>query len=312
MRITHHGCTPIELVSELSTQETCRWDDETDFFAGEKTKHNWLVEAWQHNLDEVLNCFSRYGVSAVNCQSIRDNGIDVYMKFPTGSGIHRVGFQLKSELEFIRARGTKEKHLVVGALKRQAYEAIHSGKVDEWWIVPCINYQKHASAIQQIYAEMVVGKVDNNRVLIRMLDPREAVSFLSKEDAEINTLCTMFLCADDEVLKAAVGEVADLSDFQSRCVLTLIFDALDGVKTIKADEFFYLLTGDEDAIEDDIGGLEDMGFMAHYGSDEFVINAFSFPAICALYFEGRVRHRMSHLQARSFVRGLVSNMEDED
>lgn len=43
MRITNDDYSPIQLVSELSTRETCKWHGPGNFFVEEKAKHEWIV-----------------------------------------------------------------------------------------------------------------------------------------------------------------------------------------------------------------------------------------------------------------------------
>lgn len=310
MRITNDDYSPIQLVSELSTRETCRWNGEGDFFVEEKSKHDWLVDTWREKLDEVLNLFQRYGTLAASCQSVRDNGIDVYLSFTIGDKTHRVGFQLKSESEAMRDKGTNEKHSVVGALKRQAFEAINSRKVDEWWIVPCINYNKHSKLIQQINAEIIVGMHEHNGVKIKLVEPRDAVSFLSKDTNDIDTICTRLLCRDDEILQGALNEIESLTSFQRRCILTFIWQALGGESYVSASDIMCLQTGDEDDFETEFAYLEDIDFLEADNGEGFTLKPYSLPGICALYFEGRVRHKMSHSGAESFVMALISDSEE--
>ncbi len=310
MRITNDDYSPIQLVSELSTRETCKWDGCGSFFDGEKVKHDWLVEAWAEKLDDILNLFQRYGTLVANCQSVRDNGIDVYLKFTRGDVTRRIGFQLKSELEVQRDKGTNEKHSVIGTLKRQAFEAIHSGKVDEWWVIPCFNYDKHSKLIQQINAEIIVGMSTHNGVDIKLMDPREVVSLLSKDKNDIDTLCTLLLCREDEILKGARAEIEDLTAFQRKCILTFIWPALEGRMYVSGQEIMELETGDEDDIGGEFWELESMDFLESDYGEGFTMKPYNLPGICALYFEGRVRHGMSHQEAESFSLTLLADSDE--
>jgi hypothetical protein len=312
MRITNDDYSPIELISELSTNETCKWRGCGDFFVGERAKHDWLVEEWQEKIDEILNLFERYGAQVSGSQSVRDNGIDVYLSYTYKDKTHRVGFQLKSESEALRDKGTNEKHSVVGALKRQAFEAIHSGKVDEWWVVPCINYNKHHKLIQQINAELFVGKSNHNGVEIKFIHPRAALSFLSKDSGELDALCTRFLCREDEILKGALSEVEDLTTFQRKCIFSFIFRGLEGRAYVSSEEILDFETGDEYDLADEFLTLEHMDFLESDHGEGFTIKPFNLPGICALYFEGRVRHGLSHDGAESFVLTLLADPDEMD
>ncbi|MNJ40981.1 hypothetical protein D3C77_358870 [compost metagenome] len=312
MRITNDEYSPIQLLSELSTSETCKWGGRGDFFVDDKAKHDWLVEEWRDKIDEILNLFERYGTLVTGSQSVRDNGIDVYLSFTHNDKTHRVGFQIKSESEVLRDKGTNEKHSVIGALKRQAFEAIHSGKVDEWWVVPCINYNKHHKLIQQINAEIIVGMSNHNGVKIKLLDPRDAISFLSKDKGEIDALCTRFLCREDEVLKGALSEVEDLTTFQRKCILSFIFRGLEGRAYVSSEEILDFETGEEEDLAGEFLTLEDMDFLESDHGEGFIIKPFNLPGICALYFEGRVRHGLSHDGAESFVLTLLADPDEMD
>jgi hypothetical protein len=311
MRITNDNYSPSQLVSELATRETCKWNKIGEFFDEEKSSHDWLVEAWTERLDTILNFFQRHGTQAKSTQSFRDQGIDVYLEFDSDAGKKRVGFQLKSEREVERDKRGKEKHGIITKLKIQAFDAMRSQKVDELWIVPCFNYDRHKKLIHDLSSEISAGSFVHNNMDIKVLDPREAVSFLSKDDGQISALCTLFLCQDDEVLNAAVNEVDDLTDFQRKCVLSFIWQALEGDITVANDDVAYLETNEEYDICNEYDSLiERVGFMEHGEGDGFIVRPHSLPGICALYFEGRVRHNMPPSAAKSYVLALLER-DDE-
>jgi len=311
MRITNDDYTPIQLVSELSARETCRWNKDGDFFVGERKKHPWLIEAWAEKLEEILELFKRYGTLVAETQSVRDQGIDIYLEFDKGNTTHRIGFQIKSEAEVLSDKRSKEKHGMVGVLKKQAFDAMRSRKVDEWWIVPCFNYSKHSKLYQQILSDVAVGNFDYDGMKVKIMHPREAVSFLSKDTDDIKALCTLFLCEDDEILKCALDEIKDLTTFQRRCILTFTCKALEGDINIRSDEIGYLETGDENDIETEYFELTDgIGFLEQEDGEGYIVRPHSLPGVCALYFEGRVRHGMSPIGAEAFVVSLLAEPEE--
>ena len=309
MRITNDDYTPIEILSELAARDTSKCPSPRNFFEDEQAKHDWLVEAWADKLDEILNSFKRYGTLVAETQSIRDQGIDVYLEFEVEGRTRRVGFQLKSAMEVDRADKSKDsKHSLVGVLKRQAFEAANSRKVDEWWIVPCIDHVKYAKLIQQINSEIVAGNTHQNGMQIKLLEPRAAVSFLSKNKGDIDAFCTRLLCRDDEILKASRSEIFKLNDFQRRCVLELIWPALDGENYISIRDFFDF-SEDEDDLGSNSEELQNLGFLESEHGEGYKVNPYSFPALCALYFEGRVRHEMSTTGAAAFALAMVDESD---
>lgn len=307
MRITNDDYTPIELLSELTSRSTSHCAEPESFFKGEKKKHDWLVDAWASRIDEILNCFKRYGTLVAETQSIRDQGVDVYLEFEAKGKQHRVGFQIKSALEVERDKGFDPKHSLVGALKRQAFEASFSSKFDEWWIVPCFDHIKHVKVIQQINAELIMGSPPINGMQIKLLEPRSAASFLSKNNGAIDALCTRLLCREDEVLQASRSELMKLNDFQRNCVLELIWPALAGEVSVSQRDLFDMVE-DLDELADDCYALEASGFLEADDGEGYVVKPYSFPGLCALYFEGRVRHEMSHMDSAEFATRMLEDL----
>ncbi|MCO7627648.1 hypothetical protein NJC08_14580 [Pseudomonas fluorescens] len=309
MRITNDHYTPEELLLELMPRCTVSREDTADFFSGIKSKHNWLVSAWAEKLDEILNLYKRHGSLVAETQSIRDDGIDVLWKFQILGEEKRIGFQLKSNSEaFANTQKKERSESMIATLKRQAYEAFRSGKIDEWWVVTCFDYTKYSSLIQQINSDVIISSNSPTAPTVRLIDPMEAMSFLSKDKGRIDTLCTKLLCADDEVLRAAQNEINSLSDAGAKIVINTIGLALEG-KRIFDHDYFWRMDEETDAGQVAMD-LEGVGYI-DTSSHLLEVDPSTFPGLCAMYYEGKVRHGMSSGQASEFISEML-DIEFED
>ncbi|BBK00828.1 hypothetical protein Xcc3_21350 [Xanthomonas campestris pv. campestris] len=257
MRITNDNYSPIELLAEIATRRGTTSADTHRFFQGGKTSHDWLVEEWSSRVDCILESFKRYGIDVNATQFVRDQGIDVLLRVPNHQGKEwRLGFQIKSEQEAERDRTKKPgQENMIGTLKRQAHDAFE--RVDEWWILCCFDLDKHYKLVQGISSELTGGK--QNR-LIRVIDPRACAAMLRMSEAEVDAFCTLLLCRDDAVLRAAREEVAACHPNVGAFVLEHIVPALVDGERVSREEVASFLEeafrkSERERLED--GGGED-------------------------------------------------------
>ncbi|MPW05879.1 hypothetical protein GCT19_09505 [Paraburkholderia sp. CNPSo 3155] len=310
MRITNADYSPLDVLSELLSYTRCSNVDTEDFFQDEHASHDWLTARWADKLDVVLNSFRRLGTDVYEQQHIRDYGVDVRLTFDHKSEHHKVGFQLKSNNEAVAdSRPNRTGESMVAVLKRQAFEAAQRSGVTDWWIVLAFDRVKHAKKVQAINAELLSGTTLPIRITV--VDPRKAMAFLSMSDQKIDAICTLLLCADDEVLKSAQSEVRNMGSFARKFVLSHIGDALNGERQISQDDIWSWNTvgdfDDEKAIEE-IRDLESDGFLIVDDANAgYTVEPGAYPGLCALYFEGRVRHELNPKAAAEFMERLVDD-----
>jgi len=308
MRITNTEYTPLEVLAELLATNRFTNKDTKEFFVGEHSSHEWLTAEWADKLEVVLNSFRRFGTEVCEQQHIRDYGVDVRMTFEHKIGPQKIGFQIKSNREAeADAKKPKGAESMVAVLKRQAFEAAQRSGVSEWWVVLCFDRATHAKRVQAIYAELLSGS--QLPLTIKVIDPRKAMSFLSLDEGEIDAISTLLLCRDDEVLKQASMEIIAMTEAMRQIVLPSIGPALNGEREIKLREIKYLVNIDD--CEDHnlaipVNELEGYGFLRCDGEREiFTVEPSVYPGLCALYFEGRVRHNLSETAAADFMQRLA-------
>lgn len=309
MRITNKDYSPIEVVSELVFKTNRISDSDTkEFFSGERESHDWLVEMLAQKINVVLDSFQRYGTEVRETQFIRDNGVDVRLDFRRADDSeYRVGFQVKSNNEAISdADRRNNSPSMVATLKRQAFEAERNACVNEWWIFSCFNtaINKHKKLVSTINVELGTGK--SGEMKIRHVTPREAMALLMTDDDEIDAICTLLLCKDDEILIMARNEVYQLSECNRAIVLETIVDAIEYGAVFSLNEISQIAEQCE-SFEDD-KFLGDMDYLENsirylYTEDgsTYSIKPTEFLGLCGLYFEARARHKHSPAQAKLFL-----------
>ncbi|MBG6704313.1 hypothetical protein I5I84_00525 [Pseudomonas aeruginosa] len=247
-------------------------------------------------------------------QSIRDDGIDVFWKFKDSQGEKRIGFQIKSNLEAIaNSKKNERKESMIATLKRQGYEALGSAKIDEWWIVTCFDFEKFSALVQQINADVVVKPYSGFSGKIKLINPLQAMAFLSKDKGRIDTICTKLLCQDDEFLRTAQAEADGLSAAAFEIVTLTIGRALEGERR-QDEESFWGKATDFD-FDTDLGNLsmelEERGYLDSV-NHSLELNPAAFPGLCALYYEGKVRHDMNCDESTDFIREMLRCEQEND
>lgn len=321
MRITNDSYSPIQLLAEVIARPGVSSKDTAEFNKPDYNNHNWLTERWSAKLEVILQCFKRYKTLTAETQCLQDKGVDVLLKYERdGESDAKIGFQIKSNQEADRDRQKgvtakggagdillkktaaqrSERVTMLGTLKRQAFEA-QEWNLTEWWVVPCFSYAEHRGLIAAINTELTKSE---HRKGIRVVNPIQAFTFLTMPDDEIMALCSRFLCADDEVLRAALKELNSLSPMERAIVLETLGPALEGKRHCSQDDIFSIVSDYIDEgieIHDAVDRLEGISYLSIEGSDDFVVSPTALTGVCALYFEARVRHERSPGGATRYI-----------
>ncbi|WP_343627074.1 hypothetical protein [Roseateles puraquae] len=305
MRITNDKSLSA-LLSEMFSYSVAGKKETAIFKSEDWSNHDWLLEQLHDRLDAVLNSYKRLHTEVHVTQGLRDQGVDVRLDFEAGV----LGFQLKSNREAdadakSAKAGPRDRVTLVGKLKSQAQEAFSVGKVDEWWVLLCFDRAKHAKLVSRICSEVRPGKGQ----LIKIFEPQNALGFLQLSDAEIDAVSTLILCADDELLVAAREEAVAFSDAALDIIYGTLPDALEGESDISFSALsrFPSKPDREKGVSDAIQELETRGYLSGLfgGGDMFRVSPMAVPAVCALFFEGYVRHGLRHEELIHFVRSLT-------
>lgn len=310
MRITNTEYSPLDVLAELiGRTRGITAGDTTKFFSNEHASHNWVEMAWSQKIEVVLESFRRYGTEVAPTQYVRDHGVDVRLAFCNESGNEqRIGFQIKSSKEADGNAATVKNGgpSIAATLKRQAFEAGQHANLNEWWVISAFDMVKHEKIVNAITAELTSGK--SNAFKIRHVNPREVMAFLALEDDEIDAICTLILCKDDEVLVKARREIQDLTIPAQNIVLSVLGSAIEGERELsindiesaarsKISQKEYGLEKTANAIEE----LEFIGFLEYVHESQYKIEPSKFVGLCALYFEGRARHEQTPYEASKFL-----------
>jgi hypothetical protein len=232
----------------------------------------------------------------------------------------RVGFQLKSNRE--ADNNAKEKlagpeSSLTKTMKRQMAEARWHHKLQEWWFIQCFDYVRHERLVHTNHSELPPN-TDGNFIL-RHIGPRAAFAFLSRSDEETLAICLLYLCHDDEVLREASKELSGLSRLARAIVEDTLFEAIEEprgmqLRTRRLLDWTSYPCDDcpeEDEQEDPVEAVNELE-QAQYlnrdrdSEDSYQVLPTAFPALCALYFEARVRHSLRPDKAASFARSLLN------
>ena len=184
-------------------------------------------------------------------------------------------------------------------------------KVDEWWVLPCFNMERHKKRLDSINSHFKLN-VDKAWP-VEIISPEKVLGLLLMSPAEVDAICTRILCRDDEVLLAASDELRSLSKPAQRIVYDTFHQALTDNARLDPEDIYDASSALRHVIppEDLLEELQQTGYVggAEYGGPEsYALNALAFPALCALYFEGRVRHDLSDGQADIFMWRLLEDI----
>ena len=314
MRITNKDYTPLEVLAEVlayepqSTAKTKRFS-ETDL-----SNHDYIVSELRDRLEAILNSFERLGTEACVLQGPDDKGVDLLLKFDEKDGPRRVGFQIKGNREAdLDAQRDKASLLadpessLLKTLKRNAFEA--RTKVTDWWVFPCFDLGKHKRRLAAINTSFTLDF--DPTWPVRVVPPEQILGLLLLDSADVEAICTRLLCRDDEVLLAARREFEDLSLTARAIVHETFADALDGDAEINDRTFFSALAESDEPVDASalLGELEDHGYVRRVDFEApFIVDPHAFPGLCALYFEGRVRHELQDYAAIAFMWRLLDDI----
>jgi hypothetical protein len=307
MRITD-DCPPDLMLAELLKANKASSLETSIFNNSSWSNHDYICDQMRERIDAMLRSYARLGNEVHVTQSMRDNGVDVFLAF-TGEGgtSQRIGIQIKSNNEAIGAtKKIRAGESMEAILKRQAFESFR-WNLTEWWVVLCFDLTKkeHVKLVKRINSELLPG----GPITIRIYEPEHAWSLLGMRDDEVDARCVLSLCQDDEILVGAREEANDLSQSALNVVMGTLFDALsDGASQHSLDQLMTLANDDMehdiDKTGDVLDELSDYLIRRDY-EDVWYANPYVYKGFCALYFEGRVRHQLSPTEAANFVRKLM-------
>lgn len=314
MRITNKDYTPLEVLAEVLAYQPTAIARTARFTEKDLSNHDFILAELRDRVEAILNSFERLGTESCVLQSPDDKGVDLLMKFQDGGRERRLGFQIKgnreADLDAARDKASKladPEASLVKTLKRNAFEARR--KVTDWWVFPCFNASKHKRRLAAISTSFTL---DHDPAWpVRVIPPEQALGLLEMSTEDVEAICTRLLCRDDEVLRAARFEFEGLSRAAQLIVHETFSDALDGDVEISDRTFFEAISEEPGSVDaaDVLSELQSHGYVRREDVEApYIVDAHAFPALCALYFEGRVRHEMSAYGAITFMWRLLDDI----
>src|SRR5262249_3204217 len=145
-----------------------------------------LCPGFQERIDLMLDAYLRLKVDVQDIQGIRDDGVDVLLRYRADDQEHLIGLQIKSyaEIEAARRKKVEGSGSLIQLLKAQYVQATESARVETWYLVLCTNQAKHRNTIRSICSEF------KNFSKAKVILPRNALSFYQLQPSELIALVT--------------------------------------------------------------------------------------------------------------------------
>lgn len=282
---------PGEMLAELFQGSRVR-AAATQAFAGLKHDKD-LCPRFAEQLSIMLGVYKAYGHEVHDIQSFRDDGVDILMKYETKDGLERrAGLQIKSEDEF---RQWEEKKLSLPQiLKAQFSTAVHNVGLNDFYVVLCVDADRHRSRIRTLCSEL------KNLTPCKIIEPVDVLDFYEMGAMDLWSRTSRLLCAHDLVLEAATSEADAEEPDVAFFTIALICDAFRGSGKVDDarlvdiwaawEELACEEAGEPDRLSDILGQLENNAILEYDGAASYDIRVGNLPkALCALYFDLKVR-----------------------
>ena len=257
----------------------------------------------------MLEVYKAYGQEAHDIQSFRDDGIDVILRYEDRKGTSKVaGIQIKSEDEF--QQWEAKKLPLIQILKGQFATAVANVQVEQFYLILCVDAVRHRKRIRTLCSEL------KNFRPCEIIEPSNALNFYRLDPMEIWTRTIRLLCSQDRVFEAAKKEINNEDPDTAFFLITLVCQALgesyavddDRMSDIWSDweSFSGEKSGLPERIADVLGALEDGGILEHTGSGSYTLQVSQLPpALCALYYDFRIRAAEPFAEISESILGLV-------
>ncbi|WP_155922444.1 hypothetical protein [Mesorhizobium sp. L103C131B0] len=280
--------------------------DETDAFS-KLTHDKDLCPQFKTQVETMLQVYRAYGQDVHDIQGMRDDGIDVLLRYETQDGTQRrVGLQVKSEAEF--QQWADKKLALPQLLKAQYATAIENVGLNDFYVLLCVNATRHKKRIRMLCSEMKKFKV------CTIIEPIYILDFYEMGYVDLWGRATRLLCNNDTILKKATDEVDERDADVAFFLVALVCKALgEGYHVSDADlnDLWteWLEFSEEDAgsdrlavIVDDLSEEE----ILKYEGGIYLLQVHQLPpGLCALYFDQSIRMPGLHPDVRSQMLSLL-------
>jgi hypothetical protein len=307
--------SPTELIFEFLKFSRASSIDTADF---RDLKHdNDLCPGFQRSLQFVLDVYKSYATDVHDIQGMRDEGVDVLIKFRNAGTENKIGIQIKSyaEIELWKTKGVS----LINTLKAQYATAVNTLKVDQFIILICTDSLAHKRYIRTICSELKTFQD------CRIIEPHHALTLFRMSQSDIFVETLRLLCRSDPTLRAARDEL-DQYNQETAYVLTLIVchAFLKGPSINDMELRLFIdewdnLPKENEQVDAHSGISIDELFESNILtgiSETYNIDITEFPpALCSLFFDQRFRQLIpDHLIGDHLLRllGIIQEADDDD
>jgi hypothetical protein len=162
-------------------------------------KHNSvLVPAFNTKLEEIISLFERYHKVSYDIQGIRDNGVDVFLKYECRSQDISIGLQIKSFNDL-------EEQAWLNKLKAQVTDAKNCYSLTDFYIIFCTDSALHRDKIRNATASL--SQIPKTYVVT----PEQAKYFLGFKQHQIAAHIKRKISEDDFVVVNARESLVELT-----------------------------------------------------------------------------------------------------
>lgn len=184
-----------------------------------KLRHNdHLCPAVEGQVNQAIDCFTKFHNIAYDVQGINDRGTDVLLRYDeeteSGESNQRyIGFQIKSFDDLNSKNYLRE-------LKAQRFEAqTEYGKLlEHYYILVCTDKLVHENRIRQI--KKTFGSLGD----VTVIDPTYTWTFIHLNPLRINAIVDSILREDDFVYKKARKMVEGFTPTEISILLSIVYE----------------------------------------------------------------------------------------
>ena len=198
-----------ELIFEILSMKTC---DEKDTEIFKKLKHNNdLAPKYKENFQQLAQSIDSYYNDCYDIQGVKDDGVDVLLKYRFEGAEHKIGFQIKSYDDL------KDKNWLKN-LKAQLFEAQGIWKTEDLYVVLCTDAIEHKDKLRNAIAE--IEKSSNCK--IHIVQPENALTFYNYNSMDIFLNIYDFFHENDSSLQKARQCVQSLNKKELKFLIHVI------------------------------------------------------------------------------------------
>lgn len=213
-----------------------------------------------------------------------------------------------------------KKYSLVSTLKAQYATAIANGKLDEYYVLLCVDAVRHKTRIRTVCSDL------KNFKPIKIVEPQDLFDLYEMSATELWAQATKLLCHNDTILKKATEEVEANSPDVAYLIISLVCCAFEGRNNISSDYLYDIWSDwlefsgrdDEhtDRLSDILWHLISVGILSDVEANDYIVIIENMPvSLCALYFDLRVRlpHEITELREQIlYLTGLSEFAEDDE